>query len=92
MVSPPLPKDGRGDITDIKGRFAKNIMHRISGISNDDASDDSDIELDSHADSQVVGRHAKIREKTGRKVSVSGFTNDLIKPIMVGVVHDERWY
>ena len=42
-------------------------------------------ELDSHANSPVVGRFCRILEKTGRKATVSGFTSDLGKPITVPV-------
>ena len=45
------------------------------------------LELDSHADSPVVGNGAHILEQTGRKVSVSGFTNELSKPMLVDVVN-----
>ena len=44
-------------------------------------------ELDSHADSLVVGRYSKILEDMGRKAMVSGFTSDLGKPITVPVVN-----
>ena len=44
-------------------------------------------ELDSHADSPVVGQYSKILEDTGRKATVSGFTNDLGKPMTVPVVN-----
>ena len=43
----------------------------------------SAIELDSRADSAVVGRSAKLLERTGRKVSVSGLTDGLGKPMLV---------
>ena len=45
------------------------------------------LEMDSHADSPVVGNHAHVLEYTGRKVSVSGFTDALGKPMLVEVVH-----
>ena len=38
-------------------------------------------ELDSHADSPVVGKHCYILRSTGRKVNVSGFSDKLGKPI-----------
>ena len=44
-------------------------------------------ELDSHADSPVVGRYSRILEYTGRKASVAGFTKDLGKPMTVPVVN-----
>ena len=44
-------------------------------------------ELDSHADSPVVGKYAWILEDTGRRASVTGFTSDLGKPLSVPVVN-----
>ena len=46
----------------------------------------SKTELDSHADSPVVGQASKILEYTGREVLVSGFTEGLGKPLQVPVV------
>ena len=45
------------------------------------------IELNSHADSPVVGRGATIIERLGRTVSVSGFADRLGKAISVQVVN-----
>ena len=47
----------------------------------------SALELDSHADSPVVGKYARILERTDKKVSVSGFSDELGKPIKVEVVN-----
>ena len=47
----------------------------------------SKVELDSHADSPVVGDNAHILEYTGKKVSVVGFTDALGKSLLVDVVH-----
>jgi len=47
---------------------------------------ESRLELDSHADSQVLGMGAIIVKNTGRKVSVRGFTDKIGKPIEVPVV------
>ena len=44
-------------------------------------------ELDSHADSPVIGRYSKILEDTSRKATVSGFTTELGKPLTVPVVN-----
>ena len=46
----------------------------------------SATELDSHANSQVVGCNAEIIEDTGKVVHVSGFTEKLGKPLTVPVV------
>jgi len=48
---------------------------------------DTAIELDSHADSPLVGNGATIIEKTGRTVSVSGFTDRLGKAIRIQVAN-----
>ena len=61
---------------------------RISGVRYDiDPSKVMAAELDSHADSPVVGRYSRILEDTGRKATVSGFTTDLGKPMTIPVVN-----
>ena len=74
----------------IDGPLARIIKHRVS-ITNVDDYDESDntirLELDSHADSPAVGRGAHVLEYTGRKVTVSGFTDALGEPMSVDVVH-----
>ena len=44
------------------------------------------IELDSHADSPVVGRHARIIRHTGNEVKVSGFSDELGKSLTAEIV------
>ena len=69
--------------------MARIINHRIS-ITNLDDNDRNRVlklELDSHADSPVVGNGAHVIEYTGKQVSVSGFTDELGKPMLVDVVH-----
>ena len=46
----------------------------------------SATELDSHADSPLVDRYARILETTNNTALVSGFTSDLGKPIRVPIV------
>ena len=46
----------------------------------------SRLELDSHADSPVLGAGAIIIRETGKKVSVRGFTDEIGEPIVVPVV------
>ena len=73
----------------IDGPLARIINHRVS-ITNTNTGDRNNVlklELDSHADSPVVGGGAHVIEHTGKKVSVSGFTNELGKPMLVDVVH-----
>ena len=44
-------------------------------------------ELDSHADSPVVGKYARIIWRTEKKVNVSGFTDELGDCVNIPVVH-----
>ena len=69
----------------ISSAFSAHILHRIAQASTND-SETSAIELDSHADSPVVGMHASIIRKTGKQVNVSGFTDRLGSAIPVDVV------
>ena len=62
----------------------EKIASRISvAVQSDEENLNSTSELDSHADSVVVGRMARILERTGKMVSVSGFTDKLGKPLIV---------
>jgi len=65
------------------------MSHRVATttITDGDGSYMSATELDSHADSPVVDRHARIIERTGKEVNVSGFTKSLGKPLVVPVVN-----
>ena len=74
-------------VSSISEEMSRNIIHRISAAKSADEDQPSAIELDSHADAPVVGSSATILERTGRKVSVSGFTDRLGKPLDVEVVH-----
>lgn len=63
-------------------------MHQISAASaKSEENISSAIELDSHADSAVVGRSSSIIERTGHRASVSGFTDSLGKALSVEIVH-----
>ena len=68
------------------GPFSQVLGHRIC-LSALDHIESSKVELDSHADSPVVGDNAHILEYTGKKVSVVGFTDALGKSLLVDVVH-----
>ena len=70
----------------IDGPLARIIKHRVA-ITNVNNYGTLKLELDSHADSPVVGNGAHVLEHTGKKVSVSGFTDELGKPMLVDVVH-----
>ena len=59
----------------------------VSALEKDlDIQDDPRTELDSHADSPVVGRNVHILEDTGKTANVSGFTKDLGKCMSVPIV------
>ena len=53
---------------------------------NYDESELGNLKLDSHADSQVLGSQSVIVRKTGRTVSVKGFSDELGRPLLVPVV------
>ena len=76
------------DIKPLNTSFSAYLLQRIASTQSDSEDDDtvSALELDSHADSPVVGRKAFIIRRTGKRVNVSGFTNRLGKPIPVDVV------
>ena len=68
-------------------QFSNLILQKIATANTDEREDESTtLELDSHADSPVVGAHARIISKTGDKVSVRGFCDEIGKPILVEVV------
>ena len=64
-------------ISDVTGIFAATICHRISASL--DGNDDGNLELDSHADSPVLGKGAVVVRKTDRTVSVKGFSDEISK-------------
>ena len=74
-------------------RFSRYLMLKFSGVKFSTVSSKSDFEtvtateLDSHADSPVVGKYAWILEDTGQRATVSGFTSNLGKPLTVPVVN-----
>ena len=59
----------------------------MAATANDPVEGQFILEMDSHADSPVVGKQARILEYTGKKVSVSGFTDAIGKPMLVDVVN-----
>ena len=80
----------QNEVRTIDGPLARIINHRVSITGVNDGSKRKDfirMELDSHADSPVVGCGAHVLEYTGRKVTVSGFTDALGEPMLVDVVH-----
>ena len=69
----------------ISSAFSAHILYRIAQATSEDG-DSSAIELDSHADSPVVGKNSFILRRTGKQVNVSGFTDRLGSAIPVDVV------
>ena len=67
------------------------MLHRISTAATIEE-EGSAIELDSHADSPVVGKHAHILRRTGNQVNVSGFTDRSGSTIPVDVVDATMTY
>ena len=70
----------------LKPSFAEHLYHKVSVIETDTDNEGSAIELDSHADSPVVGRHAHVIRYTGNEVNVSGFSDELGKPLTAEIV------
>ena len=73
----------------VSDRFSQYLLHRLSTVKISSISSKPDFEtvtateLDSHADSPVVGKYAWILEDTERRATVTGFTSNLGKPILV---------
>ena len=75
------------NVGNIDGPFARIINHRVSVSQDTSMNGTFLLELDRHADSPVVGKNAFILERTGKRVSVSGFADELGKPLLLDVVH-----
>ena len=79
--------DDRNGVSARFGSYlASRIKHCISGMKTQMGNDKDMVtatELDSHADSPVVGRYSRVLEKTGRSARVSGFTSELGEPLEV---------
>lgn len=58
----------------------------ISTLETDEGEDEIRMELDSHADSLVLGLHANIIAYTGNYVTVSGFVDSLGQKKQVPIV------
>ena len=85
-------REGRDDqlIGAISSRFGSYLRYRCAALASSQQNHtptESATELDSHADSPVVGRNERIIETTRTIVLVSGFTSDLGKPLRVPVVN-----
>ena len=72
--------------------FAMHLQCRIAATSTaanelEIEDESSALELDSHADLSVVGKHARILERSNKRVSVSGFSDAIGKPLTLEVVN-----
>ena len=65
--------------------FAATICHRVAASFEDQ--DEGQLEIDSHADSPVLGKGEIVIHKTDRTVSVQGFADESGRPISVPVVN-----
>ena len=84
-------RKGREDqsISAISSIFGSYLRYRCAALASSQQNytpTESATELDSHADSPVLGQNAIIIETTSKTVLVSGFTSDLGKPLRVPVV------
>ena len=78
----------------ISSYFASYLVNKLTNhtvstsVSNKNENDQiiSATELDSHADSPVVGKYARIIETTDKTAMVSVFTGDLGEPLKVPIV------
>ena len=66
-------------------KFQQHLVAALE-MNDEDTSMESRTELDSHADSPVIGRNAKIISYNGQSASVTGFTKDLGKCLSVPIV------
>ena len=70
--------------------LVSRIKHCVSSTKvrmNEDTNVITATELDSHADSPVVGRYSRVLEETGRTARVSGFSSELGEPLEVPIVN-----
>ena len=87
MTTPPFTLEGRGSSAqEIDGPFARIIAYKVAA-SRSTSHGMSKVEMDSHADSPTAGANSHTIEHTGKKVSVSGFTDELGTALSVGIVH-----
>ena len=76
-----------GAISSIFGSYLRYRCAALASSQQNYTPTESATELDSHADSPVLGQNAIIIETTSKTVLVSGFTSDLGKPLRVPVVN-----
>ena len=74
-------------LTGVSSMFAHSIIQRIALAKHSEDILHGAIELDSHADSPVAGSCSTIFHRTGNRINVSGFTDELGTPMKVEIVH-----
>ena len=86
-MAPPTVNEGRGSTPykNISSDFSTHLLHQIATTASIEE-EGSVIELGSHADSPVVGKHAHILRRTGKQMNVSGFTDQINEAIPDDVV------
>ena len=88
-------RDQCNDNIVLRRAFSQHIVERlgremqamtVSATTTYDETTNSTTELDSHADSPVVGKNCVVLEESGKTAKVSGFTSKLGEPLSVPVV------
>ena len=77
MIPPSSNEGSGGKRHEISDSFSQYLVQKVAAVDIESDTEVSALELDSHADSPVVGKHAKIIRHTGQEVKVSGFTDEL---------------
>ena len=86
MIPPSSNEGSGGKQHEISARFSQYLIQKVAAVDIESDTEVSALELDSHADSPVVGKHAKIIRHTGQEVKVSGFTDELGDALPVEIV------
>ena len=86
MIPPASNEGRRGKWHEISDTFSRYLIQKVSAVDIESKSEVSALELHSHADSPVIGKHTKIIRHTGQEVKVSGFTDELGEALPVEIV------
>ena len=70
MIPPSSNEGSGGERQEISARFSQYLVQKVAAVDIESDTEVSALELDSHADSPVVGKHAKIICHTGQEVKV----------------------
>ena len=84
--TPSFNEGSGGERQEISTRFSKYLFQKVAAVEIESDTEVSALELDSHTDSPVVDKHAKIIRHTRQEVKVSGFTDELGDALPVKVV------